>query len=70
MGTPWAGTIATQVSLAFQASNDVANEFKLFFSFDYEGGAGAWSSGDVSTALQVRFYYKFEKSSYPRSSRD
>jgi hypothetical protein len=55
MGTPWTGTIETQVSLAFQASNEVANEFKLFFAFDYEGGSqGAWSVGDVETALDVR----------------
>ncbi|KAF2201382.1 glycoside hydrolase [Delitschia confertaspora ATCC 74209] len=52
IGTPWAGTIENQVSLAFQASNEVANEFKLFFSFDYEGGsAGPWSAGDVRNIL-------------------
>ena len=54
MGTPWRGTIETQVSLAFQASNEVANEFKLFFSFDYEGGAqGAWPAADVKTVLSA-----------------
>jgi len=54
MGTPWAGTIATQVSLAFQASNEVANEFKLLFSWDYEGGrAGPWDPQDIKDALNT-----------------
>lgn len=58
MGTPWTGTIESQVSLAFQASNEVANEFKLFFAFDYEGGSqGAWPVSDVEKALDVRCSY-------------
>ncbi|KAF1949169.1 glycoside hydrolase [Byssothecium circinans] len=70
IGTPWAGTIETQVSLAFQASNEVANEFKLFFSFDYNGGSAdvkAWPSGDVSKALSAYIEnYSYAKHPYTR----
>lgn len=65
MGTPWRGTIETQVSLAFQASNEVANEFKLLFAFDYEGGQGAWPAADVKTALSaVRLLLFFREYGY------
>ncbi|RAK98769.1 glycoside hydrolase family 71 protein [Aspergillus ibericus CBS 121593] len=40
---------ATQAALAFEAANSVG--FKLFFSFDYEGGTGAWPQADVITYL-------------------
>ncbi|OJJ65444.1 hypothetical protein ASPBRDRAFT_60439 [Aspergillus brasiliensis CBS 101740] len=41
---------ATQAGLAFEAANKVG--FKLFFSFDYEGGTGAWPKPAIITYLQ------------------
>ncbi|PYH35104.1 glycoside hydrolase family 71 protein [Aspergillus neoniger CBS 115656] len=40
---------ATQAALAFEAAKKV--DFKLFFSFDYEGGTGAWPESDILTYL-------------------
>ena len=52
IGTPLAGTTATQIQNAFNAAAAQAGDFKLFFSFDYLGGAeGAWAASDVETIL-------------------
>ncbi|PYI03590.1 glycoside hydrolase [Aspergillus sclerotiicarbonarius CBS 121057] len=43
-------TTATQAALAFEAANNVS--FKLFFSFDYDGGTGAWPQADIIDYLK------------------
>lgn len=41
-------------SYAFEACNAVASDFKLFFSFDYNGGTdGAWTQDDIIEILQT-----------------
>src|ERR1700755_370709 len=41
-----------QISNAFEAADQAGSNFKLFFSFDYLGGAGPWPASDVTTLLQ------------------
>lgn len=48
---PLADCTATQISNAFAAANALGAQFKLFFSFDYLGGAGPWSQADVINVL-------------------
>ncbi|KAF2161911.1 glycoside hydrolase family 71 protein [Zasmidium cellare ATCC 36951] len=54
IGTPFEGNTATQASYAFQACNALSSGFKMFFSFDYNGGTdGPWSQSDIITILQA-----------------
>jgi glucan endo-1,3-alpha-glucosidase len=51
IGTPLSGNTETQIENAFKAVN--GQSFKLFFSFDYEGGTdGPWSASDVAKVLK------------------
>ena len=48
---------ANQVSNAFAAAEALNNGFKLFFSFDYEGGGEAWpATGDSSVVSYLTQY--------------
>ncbi|KAI9710107.1 MAG: hypothetical protein M1820_002909 [Bogoriella megaspora] len=52
VGTPLSD-FATQIQNAFDAAAAQPGDFKLFFSFDYQGGAdGPWPIGDVETVLR------------------
>ncbi|KAI9692958.1 MAG: hypothetical protein M1822_004953 [Bathelium mastoideum] len=52
IGTPLAGTTQTQIANAFAAAAAQPGDFKLFFSFDYLGGAdGPWAASDVISIL-------------------
>ncbi|CAD6448005.1 b4c09d13-a01a-4f58-97ca-ea54009a662d [Sclerotinia trifoliorum] len=47
----------TQVENAFEAATTLGSSFKLFFSFDYLGGSGAWpATGDSSVASYLNQY--------------
>jgi hypothetical protein len=49
--------VPTQVSNAFAAADAANNGFKLAFSFDYAGGAGAWpATGDSSVVSYLNQY--------------
>ncbi|KAF2667664.1 putative glucan endo-1,3-alpha-glucosidase agn1 precursor [Microthyrium microscopicum] len=65
IATPLATSQAT-VSNAFQAAD--AAGFKLFFSFDYLGGAGPWPAGDVSSLLKQYAshpsYFKYNNAAF------
>ena len=48
---PLAGTVETQVAMAFSAAEASGTPFKLFFSFDYEGSGTPWDTADILTLL-------------------
>lgn len=49
--------IPTQVANAFKAATTLGSSFKLFFSFDYLGGSGAWpATGASSVASYLNQY--------------
>ena len=62
MAPPLDGTTGTQTANAFEAAASVALNFKLFFSFDYEGSGQPWSTEDVIFLLEQygtnEYYYK------------
>lgn len=66
---PFSGCTSTQMSYAFQAANNLATGFKLFFSFDYLGGGSPWAASDVVTILKAYgpnyAHFKFGPNSYP-----
>ncbi|RAL62377.1 hypothetical protein DID88_004943 [Monilinia fructigena] len=46
-----------QIANAFTAATNLGSSFKLFFSFDYLGGTGAWpATGDCSVASYLNEY--------------
>lgn len=48
---PLEGTTGTQIQNAFDAAASVGGDFKLFFSFDYEGGSAPWMEGEITGLL-------------------
>ncbi|KAK3723929.1 Glucan endo-1,3-alpha-glucosidase agn1 [Vermiconidia calcicola] len=52
IATPLSGTAGSQSAFAFEAAKNLGASFKLFFSFDYEGGEGPWSTNDILTLLR------------------
>ncbi|KAL1628153.1 hypothetical protein SLS56_005973 [Neofusicoccum ribis] len=65
VGTPLNDAMRTQVAAAFISANNLASEFKLFFSFDYEGGQdGPWPAADiVSLMKEYGPNYAYQKAS-------
>ena len=59
---PLDGTTGTQTANDFGAAANVASNFKLFFSFDYEGSGQPWSTEDVLSLLEQygrdEYHYK------------
>ncbi|ESZ97957.1 glycoside hydrolase family 71 protein [Sclerotinia borealis F-4128] len=49
--------IPTQVANAFKAATTLGNSFKLFFSFDYLGGSGAWPATGASSVVSYLNQY-------------
>lgn len=48
IGTPFEGNVATQLSYAYTAANQLNTNFRMFISFDYLGGT---SGGYVDSLL-------------------
>jgi glucan endo-1,3-alpha-glucosidase len=49
--------VPTQLATAFVAAEALGSDFKLFLSFDYTGGGGAWpATGNVSVVSYLQQY--------------
>ena len=49
---PLAGTSGTQTANAFETAANVASNFEIFFSFDYDGSGQPWSTEDGISLLE------------------
>ncbi|KAL0257045.1 hypothetical protein SLS55_007855 [Diplodia seriata] len=69
IATPLNEDMRTQIAAAFTAANDLASEFKCFFSFDYLGGSGAWDYEDIiSLMTEYGPNYAYQKATRDNAS--